>query len=63
MWAAYLMPQRGLFTAEYPFLGFGPLATLTVEAGIDDALWRKSDEISAVFDDAEPSDQLLLFDL
>lgn len=38
MWANYLGEDKGLFTPEVA-VGFGPLETVTVEAGIDDRWW------------------------
>jgi len=45
MWSDYLRRQtRGLFSTEYPFLSFGSLATVSIEAGIPDETWYQSEE-------------------
>ena len=44
-WADYLRRQTcGLFSSEYPFLTFGNLAALDIEASIPDEIWYQGEE-------------------
>ena len=43
MWADYLS-QSTLFSAEYPLLRFGQLATVDINASLPDGVWSKSEE-------------------
>lgn len=45
MFASILQDEPGLFTKQYPHLGFGELASTEVDVGIDDELWAKKDEL------------------
>lgn len=39
MWADYLSQQADLFSVEYPFLRFGALKRMDIEAGLNDQSW------------------------
>ena len=43
MWADYLS-QSTLFSAEYPLLRFGQLATVDINTSLPDGVWSKSEE-------------------
>jgi len=45
MWADYLARRGDLFTAEYPFLSFGKLVSLSIERGIVDDSWLPGEDI------------------
>lgn len=45
MFASLLQDQPGLFASPYPYLGFGELASVEVEVGIDDERWANKDEL------------------
>jgi hypothetical protein len=63
MWADYLCRRGDLFTEEYPFLGFGPLTTVDLEAGIDDGAWLQHEEGEQTAGDQETAGMLALFQL
>lgn len=44
MWAEYLSQPVNLFSAGYPFLQFGALNRLDIEAGLDDKSWLGEEE-------------------
>ena len=45
MWVDYLKrPIETLFSAEYPFLSFGDLATVDLDIGVPDDAWYQSEE-------------------
>jgi hypothetical protein len=49
MWADVLAERRtDLFTAPYPHLGFGALASVDLEVGIDDQAWLSTEENPAM---------------
>lgn len=45
MWADYLTRRGDLFTADYPFLSFGKLVSLSIERGIVDDSWLPGEEV------------------
>lgn len=47
MFASLLQDETGLFAKPYPHLGFGSLATVEVDVGIDDGLWSRKDELQS----------------
>jgi len=44
LWQYYLTRPPDLFNSPYPFLAFGDLMSLEVEAGIDDRAWLEREE-------------------
>ena len=47
MWVDYLSQStHGFFSGEYPFLGFGELATVHINTSFPDDVWLKSEEIT-----------------
>lgn len=43
MWADYLSKPGDMFTPAYPFLEFGSLQQFSIEVGIDDEIWLRSE--------------------
>ena len=59
MWANYLSPQS-LFSSEYPFLRFGKLATVDINASLPDDDWYNVAEEDEAKNLEEPDNQLEL---
>ena len=64
MWANFLSrPLKTLFSAEYPFLGFGELQKVTLNMGIPDDTWYQAEEELEKETIAKKDNQLELFGL
>ncbi len=63
MWADYLSQStQGVFSLEYPFLRFGQLATVDINASLPDDLWNNVEEEDEAENLGETDNQLELFD-
>ena len=60
MWADYLS-QSTLFSAKYPLLRFGQLATVDINTSLPDGVWSKSEEKDTSAEE-DPDNHLELFD-
>lgn len=64
MWADILnRPIKSLFSQEYPFLGFGDLQKVQVDAGIPDAIWFEAEDDFEKHTMDQKDNQLGLFGL
>ena len=61
MWAVYLSRPQDLLSSNYPFLRFGQLATVDINASLPDDVWYKSEEKDKSVEEST-EDQLRLFD-
>ena len=61
MWAVYLSRPQDLLSSNYPFLRFGQLATVDINASLPDDVWYKSEEKDASAKE-NTENQLRLFD-
>lgn len=62
MWAEYLREKGDFFTTPYPFLTFGSLVTLDLDAGLDDKRWLRSEGTENTEIVESPINQFPLFD-
>ena len=62
MFAALLADREGLFTDNYPHLGFGRLLAVDLQVGIDDSMWRKRDSTEWMEDQEDDSADGLIDD-
>lgn len=61
MWVDYLKrPIATLFSAEYPFLSFGDLATVDIDIGVPDDVWYQTEEGNDLQTLSAAENQLLL---
>lgn len=64
MWVSLLQkPLASLFVGEYPYLSFGKLAVVELEAGIPDDIWYEAEEGEDATALGDPVNQPRLFDL
>lgn len=61
MFASLLQDDPSLFRPAYPHLGFGALAAVEVDVGIDDAAWSHRDELQPSMRAEADSDDIGLF--
>lgn len=61
MWAVYLSRPQDLLSVNYPFLRFGQLATVDINASLPDDVWYKSEETDKSAEE-NTENQLRLFD-
>ncbi len=61
MWAVYLSRPQDLLSVNYPFLRFGQLATVDINASLLDDVWYKSEEKDKSAEE-NTENQLRLFD-
>ena len=61
MWAVYLSRPQDLLSSNYPFLRFGQLATVNINASLPDDVWYKSEEKDKSAEE-NTENQLRLFD-
>ncbi len=61
MWAVYLSRPQDLLSLNYPFLRFGQLATVDINASLLDDVWYKSEEKDKSVEE-NTENQLRLFD-